>query len=124
MIRAPERLLKRALLSAFAVAIEFTKSGQCLEVCSDEAEHTVHLALRARGKHIDDAVFERLFEDFWVAERYRVSGEIGLYPNLAGRIIDALGGVITAKSVGTTAAPQVVIDIALPRISPHRLSGE
>jgi two-component system, chemotaxis family, CheB/CheR fusion protein len=87
-----------------------------LEIAADEGEGRVRATVRDRGRGIDAADVERIFELFAQGEQglARQSGGLGLGLTLVRRIVDAHGGSVVGGN--REDGPGAVFTVDLPRV--------
>jgi signal transduction histidine kinase len=107
MMRVVQNLLQNA--------IRHTPPDGTIGVSVRGSEDITEITVEDNGEGIDPVSLERIFEPFWRADRARTAGGSGLGLALAKRLVEHLGGNISAESRPGAGA---TFTILLPRKNP------
>lgn len=88
----------RVLQNLLQNAIRHTPPGGTISLRAQGNGEVTEITVQDTGEGIDPASLERIFEPFWRADRARTSGGSGLGLALAKRLVERLGGEISAES--------------------------
>jgi signal transduction histidine kinase/CheY-like chemotaxis protein len=104
-VRADRQRLKQVLINLLSNAIKYNRRGGEIRLrCSEAPEGRLELAIADTGRGLTTEQLERLFEPFDRLGETEIEGT-GLGLALSIRLMEAMGGTITAESqpgVGTT----------------------
>ena len=92
--------LTQVLLNLLSNAVKFTERGRVSLSVAVENGHTLELALRDSGVGMDAAALEGLFQDYMQADATtpRRFGGTGLGLSISRRLVELMGGTLTASS--------------------------
>lgn len=113
-VQGDSLMIRRALSNLLSNAIRYTPSGRAVTVCLEaNSKDTVIIRVENPGLMIDPAHLPRLFDRFYRADpsRQRKGDGAGLGLAIVKSIIDAHGGIITAKYEDG----QMAFEITLPK---------
>jgi len=90
--------LERVLLNLLQNAVRHTPEDGTVRIEAHRAGERIELAVEDDGDGIATEELPRVFEPFWRGDRARSTPGSGLGLALAKRIVEALGGEISAES--------------------------
>ena len=98
VIMGDEELLTKALASLIETAVKFSKSGQSVQVGCSGPPDEQHVTIQSSAGRIPVMAITRFFDIFSIGEPMTPTGEMGLEPAIAHRILSLFGATVTAEN--------------------------
>ncbi|MCP4701064.1 MAG: hybrid sensor histidine kinase/response regulator [Gammaproteobacteria bacterium] len=91
-------LLAKALIALIKTAVKFSNIGKQINISCNLIENEILIGIHATGRTIPEETISDFFEVFSIAKPITRSGDLGLDPPVAARIISLFGGSVSVEN--------------------------
>ena len=98
-IASDEELLNQVWVNLIQNALKFSDDNSTITIDITTENDTAVVSIADQGIGMDQAIIDRIFDRFYQADKSRTKEGAGLGLSLVKRIVDILGGHVSAHSV-------------------------
>jgi K+-sensing histidine kinase KdpD len=122
LVAGDEDLLVRAFHALLETAVKFSEEGETVRLAHQVVADSPTVIIESRGRTIPTTALPKFFEIFSVEETLTPSGDLGLGPPVAYRILSLFGASVSVANLDSSG---IRLTISLRKAAPDsgRLSG-
>jgi DNA-binding response OmpR family regulator len=113
LVMGDEALMVRAFRALLETAVKFSEKGETVLLFRDIQPAEARVIIESRGRAIPSSALGRFFDLLSIGEAITPSGDLGVGPALAQRILSLFGASV---SVANLAPPGIRLSMALRRL--------
>jgi two-component system, sensor histidine kinase and response regulator len=110
LVQGDEDLLVRAFQSLIETAVKFSEKGETVRLLREVLPDSATVVIEAQGRAIPDSALGKFFDLLSIGEAITPSGDLGVGPPLASRILSLFGASV---SVANLESPGIRLTISL-----------
>ena len=118
-ITSDEELLNQVWVNLIQNALKFSDDNSIISIDVSANDNLANVSIKDQGIGMDSAVIDRIFDRFYQADQSRAKEGSGLGLSLVKRIVDILGGDVSANSVkgeGSTFTVRIPVSVKSNKI--------
>jgi CheY-like chemotaxis protein/light-regulated signal transduction histidine kinase (bacteriophytochrome) len=122
LVAGDEDLLVRAFHALLETAVKFSEEGETVRLAHEVVADSPTVIIESRGRTIPTTALPKFFEIFSIEETLTPSGDLGLGPPVAYRILSLFGASVSVANLDSSG---IRLTISLRKAAPDsgRLSG-